>query len=413
MNIKRNKIFPIFFTVFLDLLGLGIVIPILPAVLLDPIGGILPLNYSYSLRLQLYGLLTAAYPIAQFFGAPILGALADSNGRKKLLLLSLLGTLCGYIIFTVGIIEGKLYLLFLGRIIDGFTGGNISIAQSAIADISSEKTKSRNFGFVGMAFGLGFVIGPYIGGKLSDHNIVEWFSYDTPFFLSIILTLINIFLVIWSFPETLPVRRAAKIYIFSGFENIRRAFNYKELRIMFIVVFMLNIGHNFFTKFLQVFLMTKFNYTQSKIGDFYGYMGLWIALSQGVILRCLSKKYSPASILSVSVVMSAFIIPLILLPNNTVWLYLIIPFIAVLQGMNQPNTSAIVSNLAGEDKQGEILGINQSTQAISQAIPPLIAGFVTSININLPTIFSAAATILAWAVFIIFFIGKLKVSQKY
>lgn len=314
------------------------------------------LNYSYSLRLQLYGLLTAAYPIAQFFGAPILGALAD---------------------------------------------------------ISNEKTKSRNFGFVGMAFGLGFVIGPYIGGKLSDNNIVDWFSYDTPFFLSIIFTLINIFLVICNFPETLPVKRVVKIYIFSGFKNIRRAFNYKKLRIMFLVVFLLNIGHNFFTKFLQIFLMTKFNYTQSKIGDFYGYMGLWIALSQGLVLRSLCKKYGPASILSVSVVMSAFIIPLILLPNNSVWLYLIIPFIAILQCMNQPNTSAIVSNIVGKDKQGEILGINQSMQAISQAIPPLIAGFVTAININLPTIFSAAATIIAWAIFILFFNGKPIVSQKY
>jgi DHA1 family tetracycline resistance protein-like MFS transporter len=291
MKVKRYALFSVFFTVFLDLLGLGTIIPVLPAVLFDPFGGILPISYSYSWRLFLYGLLAASYPIAQFFGAPILGSLADNKGRKKLLLLSLLGTLCGYIIFTVGILEGKVYLLFIGRIIDGFTGGNISIAQAVIADISDEKTKVRNFGFIGMAFGMGFVIGPYIGGKLSDPDIVEWFTYATPFELSIILTIINIVLVVLSFPETLPIKRAVRVSFFSGFDNIRRAFGYRELRTMFLVIFLLNMGHNFFTKFLQVFLMTKFDYTQSGIGDFYGYMGLWIALSQGVILRPLSRRY--------------------------------------------------------------------------------------------------------------------------
>lgn len=218
MKKRTYIILPIFFTVFLDLLGMGIVIPILPAVLLDPFGGILPLKYSYSLRIFLYGLLSAAYPIAQFFGSPILGTLADNKGRKKLLLLSLVGTLMGYLIFVVGLMKGKLFLLFLGRVIDGFTGGNISIAQSAIADISDERTKSRNFGFVGMAFGLGFVIGPYIGGKLSDPGIVSWFSYATPFFLSIMLTIINIVIAIWNFPETLPIKRKSKMNIFSGFK---------------------------------------------------------------------------------------------------------------------------------------------------------------------------------------------------
>lgn len=410
---KKSKISPIFFTVFLDLLGLGIVIPILPAVLFDPFGGMLPLSYTYSFRLILYGLLTSSYPMAQFFGAPILGTLADNRGRKKLLIFSLLGTLLGYIIFTIGIVNEKIYLLFLGRIIDGFTGGNISIAQSAIADISTEETKSRNFGFLGMAFGIGFLIGPYIGGKLSDPEIVQWFSYTTPFLLSILLTVINIVLVIWSFQETLQERRYAQINVFSGFRNIRRAFSYRELRVMFLVVFLLSIGHNFFTKFLQVFLMIKFNYTQSKIGDFYGYMGIWIAISQGIILRPLSKRYSAVSILYISTIISAFTLPLILLPDNPAWLYFIIPFIAVLQGMYQPNTSAIISNLSGPDKQGEILGINQSMQSIAQMIPPLIAGFAASTNINLPTILSATATIIAWAVFVLFFQDKAPTAAKY
>jgi len=109
----------------------------------------------------------------------------------------------GYILFALGIVYNNIYFLFIGRILDGFTGGNISIAQSAIADISTPETKSRNFGLIGMAFGLGFIIGPYIGGKLADPSIMAWFTYATPFWLYVILTLINILLVLWYFLETL------------------------------------------------------------------------------------------------------------------------------------------------------------------------------------------------------------------
>ena len=401
MKKKRYSIGTIFFTVFLDLLGLGIIIPILPALLLDPVGGILPFTYSFSTRTLIYGFLVASYPLAQFFGAPILGSLADQKGRKKLLLLSLIGTVIGYAIFIVGILTSNLYLLFIGRIIDGFTGGNISIAQSAIADVSTEETKSRNFGLIGMAFGLGFIIGPYIGGKLSDSTLVSWFSYSTPFFLAILLATINVLLVFLNFPETLATVKKVKLNLFTGFMNIKKAFSFKELRVMFLVIFLLTVGFNFFTQFFQVFLYGKFKFTQSQVGDFFAYMGLWIVIAQGGVLRPLSKKMKPAKILSYSIVLLAISFPFLLIPNERVWLYLIVPFIAVFQGLNQPNGTTIISNLASRDKQGEILGINQSISSLAQAVPPIIAGFITSININLPTWFAAGATLLAWLIFVV------------
>ena len=411
MKNKNYSIITIFFTVFLDLLGLGIIIPILPALLLDPIGGILPITYSFSARTLLYGFLIASYPIAQFFGAPILGALADSKGRKKLLILSLIGTVAGYAVFIVGILTGNIFLLFLGRVLDGFTGGNISIAQSAIADISTEETKSRNFGLIGMAFGLGFIIGPYVGGKLSDASVVSWFTYATPFYLSIFLAILNVLLVILNFPETLAKKREIKVNVFTGFGNISKAFSYKNLRVMFLVVFLLTVGFNFFTQFFQVFLYGKFKFTQSQVGNFFAYMGLWIAISQGAVLRPLSKKFKPAKILSVSIIILAVSFPFLLIPKERFWLYLIVPFIAIFQGLNQPNGTAIISNLSDKDKQGEILGINQSISSLAQAIPPIIAGFVTSINLDLPIWFAALSTLLAWIVFK-FFYGKDKKESK-
>lgn len=265
-----------------------------------------------------------------------------------------------------------------------------------------------------MAFGLGFIIGPYVGGKLADPSILSWFTYATPFWLSVILTTINILLVLLYFPETLVnATKATKVSVFTGFRNIKKAFTYKDLRTMFLVGFLLTVGFNFFTQFFQVFLIGKFQFNQSKIGDLFAYMGLWIAVTQGAILRPLSKKFKPMSILSVSIILLALIFPLLLIPNKAIWIYVIIPFIAISQGLTQPNSTAIISNLADKDKQGEILGINQSIMSLAQAIPPIIAGFITSINLNLPTIFAAGSTLVAWFVFRLFFIKeqKLKNSQ--
>ena len=133
--------------------------------------------------------------MAQFFGAPILGAMSDRFGRKKILILSLVGTCIGYLFFGAGIAAASLITLFISRAIDGFTGGNISIALSAIADISDPKEKAKNFGLIGMAFGLGFILGPYIGGKLADPSVVGWFTHSTPFWFAAALTFLNIILV--------------------------------------------------------------------------------------------------------------------------------------------------------------------------------------------------------------------------
>jgi len=269
--------------------------------------------------------------------------------------------------------------------------------------VSTKETKSRNFGLIGMAFGLGFIIGPYIGGKLSDSTIVSWFTYATPFYLTILLATINVVLVIFNFPETLVIKRVVKVNLFTGFSNIKKAFTFKDLRVMFLVVFLLTVGFNFFTQFFQVFLYGKFKFTQSQVGDFFAYMGLWIAIAQGAVLRPLSKKFTPAKILSYSIVLLAISFPFLLIPHQRVWLYLIVPFIAIFQGLNQPNGTAIISNLVDSEKQGEILGINQSISALAQALPPIIAGFVTAVNINLPTWFAAGATLLAWVTFKVFF----------
>jgi MFS transporter, DHA1 family, tetracycline resistance protein len=413
---KSNALlWPVLMTVFIDLLGVTIVLPILAPLFLDLQHGIMPVDLSsvsdiasetakiIRKRTILFGLLIASFPLAQFFGAPLLGAWADRAGRKKVLTLSLIGTLAGYILFALGVHYQLVWLLFVARILDGFTGGNISIAFSAISDISTPETKTKNFGYIGMAFGLGFIIGPYLGGKLADPELVSWFNFETPFWFAAILCVLNVFLVVRYFYETLKTPSDKPANMWQGIENIGKAFRNKQLRIIFLVVFLLTFGFSIFTQFLQVFLIQKFSFSQSNIGDFFAYIGIWIAFTQGFLTRRLSAKFPPIRAVKIFMFTLSGALILLLLPDKAWMLYLVSPLIAMSQGLISPNLQTIVSNSGGASEQGEILGINQSVQSLAQAIPPVMAGFIVSINMNLPILTASVFTFIAAIVFLFFY----------
>jgi len=383
MQNKSDKqlLIPVFLTVFIDLLGATLVLPILAPLFLDLQHGIWPIDIR-SLsnpakdipsiireRTFIFGLLIASFPLAQFFGAPLLGAWADKAGRKKVLTISLIGTLIGYILFAIGVHQHWVWLLFAARILDGFTGGNISIAFSAISDVSTPETKTKNFGLIGMAFGLGFIIGPYIGGKLSDPNLVSWFNFETPFWFAAILCLVNIILVLRFFFETLKTPSTKPIDLLQGFRNIAAAVNKPHLRKIFLVVFLVTFGFSIFTQFLQVFLIQKFSFSQSDIGDYFAFIGICIAITQGFITRLISKRLKPEMAVSIFMFTLAIALVLILFPGQSMYLYLLSPLIAVSQGVMSPNLQTIVSNSGGPQEQGEILGMNQSVQSLARHTP--------------------------------------------
>lgn len=401
---KGKVLFIIFFTVFLNLLGITIVIPVLaPLFLQEGKTAFLPEGYTFGEITILLGLLKASYPLMQFFSSPLLGSWSDRIGRKRVLSYALAGSFIGYVLFALGIIYQEIALLFIGRIIDGATGGNIAVIYSSIADISEEKEKTKNFGLVGMAFGLGFIIGPFIGGVTSNPEVIHWFDFSTPFWLASLLILINLILVRLWFPETLIYRGEAKLHLLSGLRNFIDAFRFPGFRSIFLVIFLVFLGFTFFTQFFDVFLIEKFDYDQSNIGRLFAYIGVWIAISQGLLTRITSQYFSPRKVLSISILMVSLSLFALLIPSEHTQLLVILPVMSLFHGLNHPNLLTLLSNKAGEDIQGEVLGIQQSLQSLGFTIPPLIAGIIISFDLNLPIIVAGACMSIAWLIFVISF----------
>ena len=401
---KHNKILGVvFLTILLDLLGLGILIPIFPALIeVNSAFRVIPDSWSYAEGFIMLGWLMATFPLLQFVCTPILGQLSDRFGRRTILIFSIIGTALSYLIFAFGIVSKSIVILFIARAIDGMSGANIAVAQAIIGDISPVKDRARNFGLIGVALGLGFIIGPFVGGILSDHTLISWFNPTIPFLFAACMSGVNMLVVLKFLPETVPVKIMKRIDITRPFNNVIKAFSIPHISSIMTSIFLFNSGFAFFTTFWGVVLALKFGFSQSGIGNYFAYTGIMIVLAQGLFVRRLSGKVAEHKVLYYSIILTGLAILVnYLIPSVHVsWLYFTPPFLAIGASLTRSFSVALLTNISPAEIRGEIMGINASTFALSQIFPSVLAGYLAAAHASLPILVGSVCAILGGLIFI-------------
>lgn len=382
-------------------------IPIVPQLLANPNSPffLLPKGMSIASGYILLGYLLAIFPFMQFLTTPILGQLSDRYGRKKILAFSIFGTCLSYIIFAFGLMTKNIPLLFISRAFAGLAGGNIAVAQAAVADITLPENRAKSFAFIGGAMGLGVIFGPSIGGKLSDPTILSWFDSTTPFWFVTILSFLNFISVMLFFPETLIIRHTnTNIIWYKSFKNIFRAYSFPHLRINFSAHFLFQLGYSFFLTFISVLMIHRFSFTQGNLGNWFSFIGICAALSQIFLAKLIIRKYSESNVLKVSYIGAGITVLLLFFSNTTSELYIIALFCAPCIALSQSFTPGLISRSVDGKSQGEILGVTASIQGLALSIPPILAGYIAgTLSPEFPILVSSIVLITGGLLFLLFY----------
>jgi DHA1 family tetracycline resistance protein-like MFS transporter len=359
---RRSPLLVIFVTVFIDLIGFGIVIPVLPFYVEGT-------NFNASPRVV--GLLFASYSIMQLIFTPILGRLSDKYGRRPVLFLSLLGTGVGFLILGFAT---TVWMLFAGRIIDGITGGNISTAQAYIADVTTPENRAKGMGMVGAAFGLGFIFGPAIGGILSRWGI------HIPFLFAAGLAFSNAVLLYFTLPETVtqdhPARASSAAATRGRWSQLLKALHQSRLALILAIYFLFVVAFSVMTTSFGLFTMYRFGYDAHDTGWLFVFVGVIGAIVQGGLIGRLVKRFGEIPLIIAGALlfaMSLFVIPLTSPHTGLATLLLVGATFAVGNSLATPSLTGLASKSAGRGEQGSVLGVTQSVASLARTVGPLVS----------------------------------------
>lgn len=394
----------ILLTYTLDLVGFSIVFPVLAPLLLNPDLHFFAVGTSEIAKTSMLGFLFAAFGITQFFGAPIAGALADHYGRYRIFLATIALSFFGYLLMAYSIYLQSIAWLIVGRMVTGFCSGNFALAQSATADLTDAKHRSRAFGILLGTGGLGFVAGPWIGGKLANP---DWLFGSGAFLFAAVAAFLNFFMVYFFFVETWK-RKEAHVKLLSTFKDIRIVFHQKTLRTILITYLLFSIGWGFFLIFSPTYLVQRFSLSSGQIGDIYAYMALvWFFVAM-YLNKELVAKFSLRTLIIAGALISTLGVALYVCPN-TLWPYWFIIPIALLGGaLCWVNQGTLLSIESSDAMQGRVMGVSGSVWSIGQVIAPLVAGPLAGWNIYSPLLTGATCILLC----VIFFSLCYRKSKK-
>jgi MFS transporter, DHA1 family, tetracycline resistance protein len=421
-QVKQPSLFPILLVNFVGTLGFSIVLPFLVFVVMKFGGDAI-----------VYGLLAAIYPAFQLIGSPLLGKWSDTYGRKKILLLSNIGTSIGWLIFLFALFLSSeesfnfyipllgtfvvivpLLLLFLARAIDGITGGNISIANAYLSDLSSDSTRSKNFGKIAISSNLGFIIGPAIAGILGG----TIYGAILPVLAALLLSLITIFVIVFLLRESkLPPKEILvpeqatirKVFsqecreCYSDVETkkskLRDVFKIKYIPFLLVLYFLIFLGFNIYYAAFPTHAAKDLKWSVTQLGIFYAVLSGIMVLIQGPVLRKALKKFSEERLVIIgSIILGTNFI--LFVSNNIVSVSVAVILFAVGNGLMWPSFMSILSRRAGSKLQGAVQGIAGSFGGLASILGLTLGGFLYN-SIGAVTFLISAVVI--FAVFVMSF----------
>jgi DHA1 family tetracycline resistance protein-like MFS transporter len=366
----------IFLTVFIDLLGFGIIIPLLPFY-----------AEHFGASALMVGLLSTSFSVAQFLFAPFWGRLSDRIGRRPVILLGLLGSAVSYALFAVAT---SLAALFVARTLAGVAGANIPTAQAFIADTTTAETRARGMGIIGAAFGLGFIFGPAIGGFLS-----HW-GYAAPAWFASALSLANFGAALVLLPESRPahvgdVSRPGRL------EVIRRAVMRPNLPMVLLVYFLVLTSFASFEAMFALYSERRFGFTAATIGYMFAWVGVVLATVQGLLVGRVVRRVGERVVIPAAIMVLAAALGLVPLAGSVPVLAAACGLLAFGMGFNSPSLLSAISQLADPRDQGSTLGVSQSLGSLARIIGPLWGGWVFDhLGVRFPFYTAGGLMLVAW-----------------
>ncbi|WP_437500623.1 MFS transporter [Sorangium sp. So ce1099] len=362
---RRSPLLPIFLTVFVDVLGLTLVLPLLPFY-----------AEHFGASELVVGVLAASYAVCQLVSGPILGRISDRAGRKPTLLASQTGTFIGFLVLGSA---SSLWMLFLGRIIDGLTAGNLTIAQAYISDVTRPEERTRAFGLIGIAFGSGFLLGPAITGELASR-----FGYGAPAYGAAALSLTSIFLTATLLPAK-PIAPAASpeaataaprpAAIGRG-DAFRRYFDRPLARRRLLEFFAFSLSFSTLIGGLALFLERRFSFGVKETGYLYAFSGLIGGSIQGGLIGRLARRYGEERLALVGFATMVIGYGLLGAAYTLPMLLVLVAIAAFGAAVVRPSVTTLLTKSVGRDEQGAALGVSQSLASISQIVGPIGAGWL-------------------------------------
>ncbi len=368
---SRNALLFIFITIVIDATGLGIIIPSLPNLVADTMHITVEESSAY------YGPVLASYALMQFIFAPIVGGISDRYGRRPVLLMSLFGLGVDYVFM---FFAPSLVWLIIGRCIAGMFGASFTTASAYIADISTDENRTRNFGFIGAAFGVGFVLGPALGGFLAD------FGLRVPFLAAAILSLVNLIYGFFVLKESLPVEKR-RPFVLRRSNPVGAMFQivkYKQLALLFLVFFLYYLAGMAIHSSWNYLTQEKFHWSLRDVGISLAVVGICVAIVQGGFTGRFSKAFGDRKTVLIGMFIFFFSLLGIGFATQGWMLYaLMVPY--AFTGLAGPAIKSIMAGNTSESEQGELQGTITSLISLSEIIGPIMMmALFTYTTVGLP-----------------------------